>query len=37
MSYTLSDDFLNSLVAEFDDADTAGFTLGGSHVRPAWR
>lgn len=30
---TLSDAFLNSLVAEFDDANTVGFALGGSHVR----
>ncbi len=30
---TLSDDFLDSLVAEFDDANTIGFALGGSHVR----
>jgi Nucleotidyltransferase domain len=29
----LSDDFLNALVAEFDDADTIGFALGGSHAR----
>lgn len=29
----LSDDFLNALVAEFDDTNTIGFALGGSHVR----
>lgn len=30
---SLSDDFLNALIAEVDDDDLVGITLGGSHTR----
>lgn len=30
---TLSDDFLNALVAEIDSDDIVGITLAGSHIR----